>query len=132
RLGFGALVRRRAPAAARPGNELERRARGGVLMGELLVGGHIVARQLAREGVETVFTLCGGHVSPIYDGCLREGIDIVDTRHEQAAVHAADAWARLSRSPGVAILTAGPGVTDGVTGIANAMKAQVPLVVLGG
>jgi acetolactate synthase-1/2/3 large subunit len=101
-------------------------------MGELLVGGHIVARQLAREGVTCVFTLCGGHVAPIYDGCLREGIDIIDTRHEQAAVHAADAWARLSRRCGVAILTAGPGVTDGVTGVANAFQANVPIVVLGG
>src|SRR5205823_269267 len=73
-----------------------------------------------------------GHVAPIYDGCLREGIDIVDTRHEQAAAHAADAWARLTRGPGVAIVTAGPGVTDAVTGVANALQAQSPLVVLGG
>src|SRR5215831_18201566 len=101
-------------------------------MAELVVGGHVVARQLKNEGVRCVFTLCGGHVAPIYDGCLREGIDIVDTRHEQAAVHAADGWARLTRQPGVAIVTAGPGVTDGVTGVANAFQAQVPLVVLGG
>src|SRR5215470_5787551 len=101
-------------------------------MPELVVGGHVVARQLKNEGVRCVFTLCGGHVAPIYDGCLREGIDIVDTRHEQAAVHAADAWARLTRQAGVAIVTAGPGVTDGVTGVANAFQAQVPLVVLGG
>jgi acetolactate synthase-1/2/3 large subunit len=96
------------------------------------IGGHLVARALARNGVRCVFTLCGGHIAPIYDGCLREGIDIVDTRHEQAAAHAADAWARLSRGPGVAIVTAGPGVTDAVTGVANAMLAQSPLVVLGG
>jgi acetolactate synthase-1/2/3 large subunit len=101
-------------------------------MAEVLVGGHLVARQLAHEGVRCVFTLCGGHVAPIYDGCLREGIDIIDTRHEQAAVHAADGWARLTRQVGVAIVTAGPGVTDGVTGVANAFQAQVPLVVLGG
>jgi acetolactate synthase-1/2/3 large subunit len=101
-------------------------------MGELIVGGHMVARQLKNEGVGCVFTLCGGHVAPIYDGCLREGIDIIDTRHEQAAVHAADGWARLTRRAGVAIVTAGPGVTDGVTGVANAYQAQVPLVVLGG
>src|SRR5262249_26470847 len=68
----------------------------------------------------------------IYDGCLREGIDIIDTRHEQAAVHAADGWARLTRQAGVAIVTAGPGVTDGGTGVANAFQAQVPLVVLRG
>jgi acetolactate synthase-1/2/3 large subunit len=96
------------------------------------IGGHLVARTLAKNGIRTVFTLCGGHVAPIYDGCLREGIDIIDTRHEQAAAHAADAWARLSRSAGVAIVTAGPGVTDAVTGIANAMLANSPLVVLGG
>jgi len=101
-------------------------------MPETLVGGHIVARQLKSEGVECLFTLCGGHVAPIYDGCLRYGIDIIDTRHEQAAVHAADGWARLTRKPGVAILTAGPGVTDGVTGVATAMQAQIPIVVLGG
>src|SRR5262245_43961051 len=101
-------------------------------MPELIVGGHIVARQLKHEGVRCVFTLCGGHVAPIYDGCLREGIDIIDTRHEQAAVHAADGWARLTRQAGVAIVTAGPGLTDGVTGVANAFQAQVPLVVLGG
>ncbi|HZS35491.1 MAG TPA: thiamine pyrophosphate-binding protein, partial [Polyangia bacterium] len=75
------------------------------------IGGHLVARTLANEGVRCVFTLCGGHVAPIYDGCLRESIDIVDTRHEQAAAHAGDAWARLTRGPGVAIVTAGPGVT---------------------
>ena len=98
----------------------------------LSIGGHLVARTLAQAGVKCIFTLCGGHVAPIYDGCLREGIDIIDTRHEQAAAHAADAWARLSRAPGVAVVTAGPGVTDAVTGVANAMLAQSPLVVLGG
>src|SRR5437868_9039193 len=96
------------------------------------IGGHLVARALHKEGVRCVFTLCGGHVAPIYDGCLRESIDIIDTRHEQAAAHAADAWARLSRGPGVAIVTAGPGVTDAVTGVANAMLANSPLVLLGG
>jgi len=101
-------------------------------MPEVLVGGHVIARQLKAEGVTCVFTLCGGHIAPIYDGCLREGIDIIDTRHEQAAVHAADGWSRLTRGCGVAILTAGPGVTDGVTGVANAFQASIPLLVLGG
>src|SRR5690348_1871601 len=96
------------------------------------IGGHLVARALAKAGVKCIFTLCGGHVAPIYDGCLREGIDIVDTRHEQAAVHAADGWSRLTRGCGVAVITAGPGVTDGVTGVANAYQASIPLVVLGG
>lgn len=69
----------------------------------------------------------------IYDGCLDEGIEIVDVRHEQAAVHAADAWARLHPGKvGVAVLTAGPGVTDGVTGVANAWRANSPILVIGG
>ncbi len=101
-------------------------------MPEIVVGGHVVARQLKNEGTSCVFTLCGGHIAPIYDGCLKEGIDIIDTRHEQAAVHAADGWSRLTRGCGVAIITAGPGVTDGVTGVANAFQASIPLLVLGG
>src|SRR5260370_1030183 len=98
----------------------------------LSIGGHLVARAPAREGVRCVFTLCGGPVAPIYDGRRRGGSDIINARHEQAAAHAADAWARLTRSVGVAIVTAGPGVTDAVTGVANAMLALSPLVVLGG
>ncbi len=95
--------------------------------------GKITARALKNAGVECVFTLSGGHIMPIYDGCLDEGIKIVDVRHEQAAVHAADAWARLHPGkPGCAILTAGPGATDGVTGIANAWRANSPILVIGG
>ncbi|WP_069803265.1 acetolactate synthase [Thermogemmatispora onikobensis] len=95
-------------------------------------GGWLVAKILKREGVEVVFTLSGGHIAAIYDGCLREGIRVVDTRHEQAAVHAAEGWAKCTRRPGVALLTAGPGVTDGVTGIANAYLAGSPVLVIGG
>ena len=96
-------------------------------------GGKLVARALRAAGVECVFTLSGGHVMAIYDGCLDEGIQVVDVRHEQAAVHAADAWARLNPGKvGVAILTAGPGVTDGVTGVANAWRANSPILVFGG
>lgn len=98
----------------------------------MLVGGQLVAKMLKREGIEVVFTLCGGHIMSIYDGLLDEGIRIVDTRHEQAAVHAADAYARLTRRPGVAIVTAGVGVTDAVTGIANAYQADSPVLVIGG
>ena len=80
-----------------------------------------------------MFTLSGGHVMGIYDGCIDEGIRVVDVRHEQAATHAADAWARLNPGKvGVAILTAGPGVTDGVTGVANAWRANSPILVFGG
>ena len=96
-------------------------------------GGALAARALKAAGVDCVFTLSGGHVMGIYDGCLDEGIRVVDVRHEQAAVHAADAWARLHPGQvGVAILTAGPGVTDGVTGVANAWRANSPILVIGG
>src|ERR671938_316062 len=89
----------------------------------LIHGGWLVAKTLKREGIEVIFTLSGGHIAAIYDGCVREGIRVVDTRHEQAAVHAAEGWAKSTRKPGVAILTAGPGGTDGVTGVANAYRA---------
>ena len=98
----------------------------------LIHGGWLVAKTLKREGVEVVFTLSGGHIAGIYDGCIREGIRVVDTRHEQAAVHAAEGWAKSTRKPGVALLTAGPGVTDGVTGVANAYLAGSPILVIGG
>ena len=98
----------------------------------MIHGGWLVAKILKREGVEVVFTLSGGHIAAIYDGCLREGIRVVDTRHEQAAVHAAEGWAKCTRKPGVALLTAGPGVTDGVTGVANAYLAGSPVLVIGG
>jgi acetolactate synthase I/II/III large subunit len=97
-----------------------------------LTGGHLVARTLAQAGVGHVFTLCGGHILPIYDGCLTESIAVVDMRHEQAAAHAADAYARLTRNIGVAIVTAGPGVTDAVTGVANAYSARSPVLLIGG
>jgi acetolactate synthase-1/2/3 large subunit len=97
-----------------------------------LTGGELVARVLAREGVGTIFTLCGGHILPIYDACLRHGIRVVDVRHEQAAAHAADAWARLTRGLGVAVVVPGPGVTDAVTGVANAHAARSPLLLIGG
>ena len=96
-------------------------------------GGKILARALKQAGVRCVFTLSGGHIMPLYDGCLDEGIRVIDVRHEQAAVHAADAWARCNPGQiGVAALTAGPGVTDGVTGVANAWRANSPILVIGG
>ena len=97
-----------------------------------LTGGALVARTLKQAGVGHIFTLCGGHILPIYDGWLDEGLGIVDVRHEQAAAHAADAYARLTRNVGVAVVTAGPGVTDAVTGVANAHAARSPLLLLGG
>lgn len=95
-------------------------------------GGELVARALAAQGVKTIYTLCGGHIAPIYDGCLNHDITILDFRHEQAAAHAADAHARLMRNIGVAVVTAGPGVTDAVTGVANAYQARSPMLLLGG
>lgn len=96
-------------------------------------GGKLAARALKNAGVECIFTLSGGHVMPIYDGCLDEGIRVVDVRHEQATTHAADAWARVNPgSIGVAVVTAGPGVTDCVTGVANAWRANSPILVIGG
>src|SRR6185503_1143920 len=97
-----------------------------------LTGGHLVARGLKQAGVGHVFTLCGGHILPIYDGCVTDGIRVIDVRHEQAAAHAADAYARLTRSIGVAVVTAGPGVTDAVTGVANAWSARSPVLLIGG
>jgi len=97
-----------------------------------LNGGHLVARTLRQAGVGHIFTLCGGHILPIYDGCLTEGVQVVDMRHEQACAHAADAYARLTRNIGVAVVTAGPGVTDAVTGIANAFSARSPVLLIGG
>ncbi len=97
-----------------------------------VTGGELVAKVLKAAGVETIFTLCGGHVAAIYDGCVTENIRIIDTRHEQAAGHAADAWARLTRNIGVAVVTAGPGVTDAVTAVANAFQAGSPLLLIGG
>jgi len=95
-------------------------------------GGRLVAQALLAEGVDTIFTLCGGHVMPIYEGCRIEGVRVVDVRHEQAAGHAAEAWGRINRACGVAVVTAGPGVTGVVTAVANAFVAQTPVVVIGG
>jgi len=95
-------------------------------------GGRLVSKALARHGVTHLFTLCGGHIQAIYDGCLDDGIRVVDVRHEQTAGHAADAWARVTGKPGVCAVTAGPGVTDVVTAVANAQRAGIPMIVIGG
>ncbi|MFP4148382.1 MAG: thiamine pyrophosphate-binding protein [Nitriliruptoraceae bacterium] len=97
-----------------------------------LHGGRLVADHLADEGIDALFTLTGGHISPIFDGCKDRGIRVIDVRHEQAAAHAADAYARLTFRPGVAAVTAGPGVTDAITGVTNAFYANSPVVLLGG
>jgi acetolactate synthase-1/2/3 large subunit len=98
----------------------------------MVTGGQLVARMLKEERVRHVFTLSGLHVAPIYAGLVEEGIEVIDTRHEQGAAHAADAYARITRGVGVAVVTAGPGVTDALTGVANANAANSPLILLGG
>ena len=99
---------------------------------DFLHGGELIARALKAQGVSTLYTLCGGHIAPIYEGCLNNNIAIIDFRHEQAAAHAADAHARLTHNIGVAVVTAGPGVTDAVTGVANAFQARSPMLLIGG
>lgn len=98
----------------------------------MMHGGELIARALKIQGVETLYTLCGGHIAPIYYGCMSQNIRLIDFRHEQAAAHAADAHARLTRNIGVALVTAGPGVTGTVTAVANAYQARSPLIVIGG
>ena len=95
-------------------------------------GGRLVAQVLKSRGVTHLFTLSGGHLFSIYDGCREEGIEIVDVRHEQTAVFAAEGFAKATRQVGVAALTAGPGVTNGVSAIAGAQANGSPLCVLGG
>jgi acetolactate synthase-1/2/3 large subunit len=95
-------------------------------------GGILVARRLKAHGVSKLFTLSGGHLFSIYDGCRDEGVDIVDVRHESAAAFAAEGWAKVTREPGVAALTAGPGVTNGMSALASAHKNNSPMLVLGG
>jgi thiamine pyrophosphate-dependent acetolactate synthase large subunit-like protein len=100
--------------------------------GEVVSGGHLVARALKNEGVDTIFTLCGGHIIDIYDGCLNEDICIIDVRHEQVAAHAADGYARQTGRLGCVVTTAGPGCTNAVTGIATAFRSESPVLHIGG
>lgn len=95
-------------------------------------GGDLVVRAIKQEGVDTIFTLCGGHVQAIYDACIDENVRVIDVRHEQVAGHAAEGWSRATRRCGVAVVTAGPGVTDVVTAIANAWHNRSPMLVIGG
>jgi acetolactate synthase-like protein len=95
-------------------------------------GGTRVAEIFRLQGVTTVFTLCGGHIAPILVACETAGIRVVDVRHEANAAFAADAYARLTGIPGVALVTAGPGVTNALTAVKNAQLAQSPMVLIGG
>jgi acetolactate synthase-1/2/3 large subunit len=99
---------------------------------ETFHGGRLIARRLKAFGVSKLFTLSGGHLFSIYDGCREEGIAIVDVRHESTAAFAAEGWAKVTREPGVCALTAGPGVTNGISAIASAQANHSPMLVLGG
>src|ERR1700748_1175785 len=99
---------------------------------EAFHAGRLIARRLRASGIDTVFTLSGGHLFSLYDGCREEDIRLIDTRHEQTAAFAAEGWSKVTKVPGVAALTAGPGVTNGMSAMAAAQQNQSPLVVLGG
>src|SRR6202030_15997 len=98
----------------------------------VISGGHLVAKALKNEGVDTIFTLCGGHIIDIYDGCIDEGIRIIDVRHEQVAAHAADGYARQTGKLGCVVTPAGPGRTNAVTGVATAFRSESPIIHIGG
>ncbi len=98
----------------------------------MMTGGRLVGKILSKYGVRYLHTLSGGHIMEIYEGCADYGVKVIDYRHEQAAVFAADASSRVSGVPGVAAVTAGPGVMNAVTSVANAWRANSPLIVIGG
>jgi acetolactate synthase-1/2/3 large subunit len=117
-----------APATTTADDTLKQKTRGA----GVISGGHLVARALKNEGVDTIFTLCGGHIIDIYDGCVDEGIRIIDVRHEQVAAHAADGYARQTGKLGCVVTTAGPGCTNAVTGVATAFRSESPILHIGG
>jgi acetolactate synthase-1/2/3 large subunit len=95
-------------------------------------GGELLVRMLERAGIRELFTLHGGHLDAIFQAARDHEFRLIDTRHEQAAAHAADGWARTTGRPGVAVVTAGPGITDAVTGVANAHLDCIPMLLIGG
>ncbi len=99
---------------------------------DVVSGGVLAAEALVRHDVDVVFTLSGGHLFPLYDGCVQRGIRLVDTRHEQTAAFAAEGWAKVTRRVGAAALTAGPGVTNGVSAMTAARLNGSPVTVIGG
>ena len=95
-------------------------------------GGRLLAKALKRHGIRYIFTLSGLQTQSIYNACIDEGITLIDTRHEASAVYMADGWARATGQPGVALLSAGPGMSNGITGIVNAAASSSPVVVIAG
>ncbi len=100
--------------------------------GKLITGGQLLAKALKNEGVDLIFTLCGGEVVEVFKGCIEEGIRIIDVRHEQVATHAADGYFRMTGKTGCAVVTAGPGTTDAITGVANALVEESAILLVGG
>lgn len=101
-------------------------------MADKVDGGQLVVKALQKEGVKNIFTLSGGHLLPIYNACLNEGIRLIDTRHEQAAAHMAEGWSLATQKMGICAVTAGPGLTDAVTAVANAYQSNTPMLIIGG
>ena len=95
-------------------------------------GADILARVLSDAGVERLFTLSGNHIMSVFDASIDAGIELIHVRHEAAAVHMADAWGRLTEDPGVALVTAGPGLANCISGLFVAKMAEVPIVLLSG
>src|SRR4051794_25460600 len=95
-------------------------------------GAALLARSLARAGAGPIFTLSGNQILPVYEAGLDAGLRFVDGRHESAVAHMADAWGRLTGRPGVALVTAGPGHTNAMTGLATALLAESPMILISG
>ena len=97
-----------------------------------ITGGQIAAQALVDKGVKQIFTLSGGHISPIYKHLENMEVKLFDTRHEQSAVFMAEAFGRMTRQPGIAMVTAGPGFTNALSAVANANMANSPLILIAG
>ncbi len=95
-------------------------------------GGWLTAKTLYDFGIRNIFSLGGGHINPIYDACVDLGIRIIDTHHEQGAAMAADAYGRSKRRPAVCLVTAGPGLTNSLTGVAGSYLSNSPLIIISG
>src|SRR5258705_6784271 len=95
-------------------------------------GADVLVRTLAHGGIRRIFTLSGNHIMPVFDAALDAGIELIHTRHEAATVHMADAWARLTGEPGIAMVTGGPGHANAVAALYTAGMAESPVVLLSG
>ena len=101
-------------------------------MSKKIDGGFAIVKTLKKLGIKDIFTLAGGHINPIYNACKEEGIRLIDCHHEQGASMAADAYGRVTKTPGVCLVTAGPGLTNVVTGMSGAFLSNSPCIFLSG